>query len=342
MFEEVRMVTRTGLPLANFPLSLSSGKREKRNARDMSLFAGFITASLSMFQELENENIDEIIYHDYKIVIHTTESVFYLCITSVKVPTSLTLKFLVKLATKMEYFMDFKKGLIEVNDRVLTKVQIIIDHVLEEEFWWAKPDYTLKNNLSLIRDVYGNPSGTFFVSTLPRKFIATGVILWAFVFSFALLVGTAFTGIGTYPTFNPALSVNFASMIAMWLGTGLCLKLIGHETVNFDGYLILSGIYSISLTPMIFFGSALYQFSIFDPIEEMTVGGPFATLAIVLIFWIPYNVSFFSYFILNGYSSSFVHFMDPKRYIVAYTSVMLFVLAVLSVLFNVAIPFNQV
>ncbi len=343
MLEEIRIVTRTGLPLANFPLTISSGNRKiMEKDKDMSLFAGFISASLSMFQELENEAIDEIIYHDYKIVVHGTETLFYLCVTRNKVPTRLTLSFLQRLSERLEYFMDFNSGLIEINNDTMEKARIIIDKVLEEEFWWAKPKYTLKNNLLLIRDAFSDPSATFFVSTLPKVFITTGIFLWLGVFFFSLLVGTTFTGIGTYPVWTPALSVNLASIVALWVGTGSVLKILGRDSVNFDGYLIISGVYSLSLIPMIFFGSALYQFQILTPLESLVEGSPFQTFLIVLIFWIPYNVSFFTYFILNGFSTSFVQFMNPKRYIVVYTSVMLFVLAGLSVLFNVAIPFNPV
>jgi hypothetical protein len=321
MIEEVRIISRAGLSIANVNLGLGSNQiiRERKDA-EQSLFAGFISASISMFEELENQNIDEITYHSQKIIIHDTNELFFLGLVNIKVPTKVVERLLQTIARKWEVEFPPTEKLFDITDEMTNRTQKIVKESVEECFWWSKPNYSIENNINLIKDTYKDPSGTFYIRFLPKTYLITAGILWLIAFISSLIFTT--TWIGLYTTgahLTPLYTIS--TILFMWIGTGIFIEFMDMKKFNLTSYLIVSGIYSIAILPMMMLGGAMYYFIVYDPIISIFRDSHIIVLNIInmSIFYIPFNLSFFGYLLLTGYGSSFTQEMSPRRYLFSYT-----------------------
>lgn len=147
----------------------------------------------------------------------------------------------------------------------------------------------------------------------------------------SFLFTTTFSGLITTGEYDPPiLWYTLLTIISVWLGSGLIIEAIERNKFQFQSYLIISGVYSVALIPMMVLGGQWYFLTIYEPIMDAIVNQPSMLQNIVntFIFYIPFNVSFFGYLLLTGYGSSFTQSMSGRKYLFYYTMAILLTLTI--------------
>lgn len=297
------------------PLSLTRKAKKETADAAQSLFAGFISASLSMFEELENALISEFVFQSQKIVILETNVHYFLGITEVKVPTNVTFNLLTRIAENWyrKYTTD-NTYLVQYTEKEYDEIKQLILRSISETFWWYSPKYTLQNNILLIKDFFTKASEIFYVSALPPIYVLTGMIAWLFPFVLSIILGTTYYGLSTNNAFPSNVFMTLLTIILIWIGTGTVMELIDRENFNLIPYLIVSGIYSLILIPMFIVGSYFYDHFVYTPLLNVLP----KRIVSYFFFWLPYNLSFFLNIVIIGYASSYVQRIKGNKYFFMY------------------------
>ena len=139
----------------------------KDEETDTNLFAGFISAILSISEETQNAEIREIAYKEHNIVFVPTKELVFLGFANTKVPTKEVEELLELISKKwIKKFGDQEHPMI--SDEMTEQMNEIVQSSAQELFWWLKPDYTISNNMKLLKTCYMSPGSTYFVSYLCR------------------------------------------------------------------------------------------------------------------------------------------------------------------------------
>lgn len=270
MIQEIRIISENGISLSNVPVSIGNTDRTRKeqDSNERNLYAGMISAILSMSQELENELINEIVYKEHKIYIYPDTGLLFLGISDIKVPNS-DIEALLKYTAK-QFLSEFTEDdFLMASPAMQERAVEIVRHAVDHEFWWANPDFNLENNTLLFKDVLLNPSKTYFVSFLPNIYVITALIPLLLTLGSTYIFGAQFVGLYSDRCIDgqsPEFWITSVSLLASWLGIGLLMKAMSGSRFSVTNFLIISGIFTLLLIPMIGFLGAVYVENIVLPI----------------------------------------------------------------------------
>ncbi|MDH5402999.1 MAG: hypothetical protein OEY49_10950 [Candidatus Heimdallarchaeota archaeon] len=334
MIEEVRIITKSGINVFSGQINLNSAEI-KVSDTDV-LFAGFISAILSVSEELQNADIRQIGYYSKKIVFTPTKNLVFLGFSSAKVPDKDVELLLEKIVEKwMVKFND--EEYVMVSNEMGEDIIKIIEEAMEEVFWFTHPNYNSENNLKLIKSLFSNPGGSYFVRYLPNKFLLTAGLFFMIPLFLAFILGTYITGFSSNWTnlFDVKSIINTTIvMILMVAGPPIIMKLLFKEKFNLQAYLILTGIYSIILSLMVISTSAVWLALVFQPLLNLVTINIIQFFIVIFLLFAPINIGFFGFLILSAYGGSFVSEVESKKYYLSYLIGLLLMISMSEIIFG--------
>ena len=323
-----------------------------RDESDTNLFAGFISAILSISEETQNAEIREIAYKEHNIVFVPTKELVFLGFANTKVPTK-EVEELLELISKnfIEKFGDQEYPMI--SDEMTEQIQEIVQSSAQELFWWLKPDFTFSNNIKLLKSCYTSPGSTYYVSYLPPIYLVTSFIVFFFSLLIAKVAGSFYGGGFETQIGAQGILKTFVPLFSLLIGVPILLEIFNRSKFDFVGFLILSGIYFIIIAFLLFFSSDLYYTYIYDKLATM-VSSSYNTSTHffatdhqkdipVIIFrsfleFAPLNVCFFGYIAILAYSGSYVTRINTVKYYLIYLLAQIFMISFGTVIIPELIP----
>ncbi|MCY3410201.1 MAG: hypothetical protein INQ03_01065 [Candidatus Heimdallarchaeota archaeon] len=324
MIEEVKILTKTGMSIFSGKVDLDD-KKIYTSTEGHVLFAGFISAIISISEETQESDIRELGYKEHKIIFAPSENLIFLAFANQKVPNKDVDRLLDKIMAKFfETYEDSEYPFID--EEMAKNLLSIVNEAFLDSFWWLAPTFSVSSNKRLLRNSYTDPASTYYIAYLPNSFLLTALFGFVITLLSTIIFGTEFTGFSTNAVANPSIMDSIFPLLLIWLGTPVMMKLINWKTFRLNKFLILSGIFLPLLIFMVIFSGNLYV----SLLKLVITGLPgFLVKVIEMIFYLaPLNISFFMFIVITAYAGSFVTEMRNFKY---YTTYLLSVVTMISI-----------
>ncbi|MHA2504514.1 MAG: hypothetical protein ACXAE3_16800, partial [Candidatus Kariarchaeaceae archaeon] len=260
MIEEIRIMSRTGANIFSGKINLDASEVEMADT-DV-LFAGFISAILSVSEELQNSDIRELGYQENKIIFTLTDNLIFLGFADTRVPNEDIQTLLDDIIRRwMVEYDDMEYPF--VPDEMRSDVLKLIQDSIRDVFWWAAPSYSLTNNLKYIRTMFTKPGSSYFVQYLPFNFLLTGLLFFLATTGLIYAMGIGFTGFGGGVPIQNADMAFYASLSTLGLfviGTTILMKAMFRGDFNISTQLTINFLYSVLFIGLIITVSEAYRF----------------------------------------------------------------------------------
>lgn len=337
MIDEIRISTQDGRDLFVGRINLETGSISTVEDSTNILFAGFISAILSVSEQVQQNDLKGIIYRNQKLMIETSGNVIFMIFGNEKVPDADLARFLKILMARWK--VEFKNhDFVGISPHDVDRMKAVIEKSLILSFWWMKPGFNIRNVKKYLKNTYSNLSSTYYIQYLPNSFLVFSIFTILITILVSFFVGSTFTGFGAelatqQPTPIKEFYLSSVAFLMYWTIPPLIIKMVERGKFGYEDYLKISGLLNIYHIILFVFNSRLYYIYIYAPFVTMTNTVEIRLLLDFLLNGIPINVSFFGFILINGYSTSFSNEINFRRYYLLYIISILLTLSILETFF---------
>jgi len=326
MIYEVRIFTQIGSSIYAAEMEIVNGRIVTQPIESPSLFSSMMSAILSFDAEIRNSQVQEFIYKDNKAVLHFLDEIAFLIYADTKVPNHDLQLFLRELAHRwLKNFED--REYIFLSSAQMRLISKMVDDTVSEVFWWIESLPTPRNLVHIGYNTLINPNSTYYFRYLSNYYHILSILPPLLVIFLAQQFGVVISGFSPKQLTNPTLLTVGIPIIVLWIGPGLFLKALFGQPFHLRGYYTISGLMSLYLIPMIILSSSSYSQAIVVISSNFGIFQEFGRIFLLLA---PVNLTFFGFFLMTGFATSFANEVKQERFFIAYALTMTFLISLTS------------